>query len=41
MLNTAEAYEAARKALDERYGNPLDLAETFRDRLESWHGVYS
>ena len=35
-LNSAEAYIEARRKLDEKYGDPFDITEAFRDRLESW-----
>ena len=36
MFNSAEAYAEARKSLDERFGNQLEIADSFRDKLESW-----
>ena len=35
-LNTEEAYQQARRELDERYGDPIDITEAYRDRLEDW-----
>ena len=35
-LSTEEAYDSAMKILDDRFGNPFIISETFRDKLESW-----
>ena len=36
MFNTAEAYTEARKLLDERFGDLFQIADAFRDKLDSW-----
>ena len=34
--NTSEAYQLARRNLEEIYGDPVDICEAFRDKLEFW-----
>ena len=36
IQNTTEAYKAARSYLDWMYGDPYDMADEYRERLESW-----
>lgn len=36
LLSSADAYNDARKLLDERYGNPFTIACAFRDKLDKW-----
>ncbi|XP_060585528.1 uncharacterized protein LOC132741396 [Ruditapes philippinarum] len=36
LLSTEDAYDDARKLLNERYGDPFVIASAFRDKLESW-----
>lgn len=36
MFNTDDAYTEARKSLEERFGDPFEIADAFRDKLESW-----
>ena len=40
-LSTEEAYDSAMKILNDRFGNPFIISETFRDKLESWPKVGS
>ena len=40
-LNTVDAYREARKELDTVYGDPLDITEAYRDRLERWKRISS
>ena len=35
-LNTTDAYDEARHILDERFGDPYDVANAYREQLESW-----
>ena len=35
-LNTTDAYDEARRILDERFGDPYDVANAYREQLESW-----
>ena len=35
-LNTTDAYDEARRILDERFGDPYDVADAYREQLESW-----
>ena len=35
-IGTREAYEKAQKILSERYGNPFNVANAFRNKLERW-----
>ena len=36
IQNTSEAYKAARSYLDWMYGDPYDMADEYREKLESW-----
>ena len=36
VLNTADAYIEARKILDDRFGDPYDIADAYIDKLEKW-----
>ena len=40
-LNTVDSYYAARKELDSVYGDPLDITEAYRDKLEGWKKLTS
>ena len=35
-LNTTDAYDEARRILDERFGDPYDVADAYGEQLESW-----
>ena len=39
LIPTAASYLAARKLLEERYGDPCTIANAFRDKLENWPNV--
>ena len=39
LLNGEDAFEKAKKALEERYGDQFIVSEAFRDKLGSWPGV--
>ncbi|KAJ8030307.1 hypothetical protein HOLleu_26680 [Holothuria leucospilota] len=41
LLCSVEAYDEARKLLDERYGDPFIIANASRDKLESWPKIPS
>ncbi|KAJ8039600.1 hypothetical protein HOLleu_17373 [Holothuria leucospilota] len=41
LLSSGEAYDEARKLLDERYGDPFIIANVFRDKLDSWPKIPS
>ncbi|XP_077385926.1 uncharacterized protein LOC144023873 [Festucalex cinctus] len=36
LLGTPSAYVAAWELLDERYGNPFTIAQSYRDKLHTW-----
>ncbi|KAJ8035280.1 hypothetical protein HOLleu_22452 [Holothuria leucospilota] len=36
LIPTSDTYVEARRLLDERYGNPLIIADAFRKKLDSW-----
>ena len=36
MTNSSVAYADARQLLDKRFGDPYDIADAYRDRLEKW-----
>ncbi len=40
-FDTSASYEAARKILDERFGNPFLVAEGFRAKLDGWPRIQS
>ncbi|KAK3085303.1 hypothetical protein FSP39_001304 [Pinctada imbricata] len=39
LLSTGNAFDEAKKLLDERYGHPFIIANAFRDKLENWSRV--
>ena len=39
MTNSEVAYRDALKMLDERYGDPNDIADAYRERLERWQKI--
>lgn len=39
--NTPEAYAAAKEYLDWKYGDPYDMADEYREKLESWRKLSS
>ena len=41
LLATEDAYEDAKRLLDQRYGDPFVVANAFRDRLDSWPKIPS
>ena len=36
LLSSDEAYEEAKKLLEQRYGDPFVIGNAFRDKLEKW-----
>lgn len=41
LVNTEEAFNEAEKRLEERYGDPFEIANAFRDKLEAWPKIGS
>ena len=41
LFSSEEAYEDARRALDERYGNEFIVVEAYRDRIRDWPKIHS
>ena len=41
LVCTEDAYEEAKKLLDQRYGDPFVIANAFREKLDSWQKVPS
>jgi len=41
LIGTDDAYEEAKRLLDQRYGDPFVVANAFRDKLEKWPKIQS
>lgn len=41
LMSNEDAYDEAKKLLDQRYGNPFVIANAFRDKLENWPKINS
>ena len=41
LLPPEDAFDEAKKLLEERYGNPFVMANAFRDKLEKWQRINS
>lgn len=41
VLNTPDAYAEARKILEDRFGDPYDIADAYIDKLEKWPQIDS
>ena len=40
LLNSADAYNDAKKLLEERFGNPFVLANAYRLKLDNWRVIH-
>ena len=38
-VNSSNAYKEARKLLDERFGNPVHVAEAYKSKLRNWSSI--
>ena len=41
LMSNEDAYDEAKKLLDQRYGNTFVIANAFRDKLENWPKIHS